>query len=92
MRKEVDQNECSGPVINSLARPSVLGSKIRTGVSSGGSRSMGRPKVIITDEERAEIWAYVQAAPINMTVRDMICRIGRDESPTAFPACLQRAD
>jgi hypothetical protein len=32
--------------------------------------------------------AFVEAAPIRMSVRDMICRIGRDESPTVFPACL----
>jgi hypothetical protein len=49
-------------------------------------------EIIITDEEQTEIWTYVQAAPVNMSVRDMICRIGRDESPTAFPACLQRVD
>jgi hypothetical protein len=48
-------------------------------------------EIEITDAERAEIWAYVQAAPVNMSVRDMICRIGRDESPTEFPAWLTAA-
>jgi hypothetical protein len=48
-------------------------------------------EIIIIDDERAELWAYVQAAPVNMSVRDMICRIGRDESPTEFPRWLQTA-
>jgi hypothetical protein len=60
-------------------------------ISDQAARGFGS-EIIITDEERAEIWAFVQAAPINMSVRDMICRIGRDESPTAFPACLQRVE
>jgi hypothetical protein len=47
-------------------------------------------EVKITDEEHSELWAFVQAAPVNMSVRDMICRIGRDESPTEFPCCLSK--
>jgi hypothetical protein len=46
----------------------------------------GASDIEITGEERAAVWTNVQAAPVNMSVRDMICRIGRDESPTEFPA------
>jgi hypothetical protein len=46
-------------------------------IISDQARSGFGSEIQITDEERAEIWTYVQASPVNMGVRDMICRIGQ---------------
>lgn len=56
-------------------------------ISSQSMRGFGA-EIRITDDERREIWALVDAAPISMSVRDMICRIGRGDPPDRFSPCL----
>lgn len=56
-------------------------------ISSQSMRGFGA-EIQITDDERREIWALVDAAPISMSVRDMICRIARGDPPDRFPTCL----
>ena len=45
-------------------------------------------KLRLAENERETVWEYVQAAPISMRIRDMLCRIGRDENPVVFPDYL----
>jgi hypothetical protein len=56
-------------------------------ISSQSMRGFGA-EIEMTDDERREIWALVEAAPISMSVRDMVCRIARGDPPDRFAACL----
>lgn len=51
-------------------------------------------EIDITDAERQELWDFVSAAPVSMSIRDMVCRIARGDAPDKFPAWMEptRAD
>lgn len=53
-------------------------------ISSQSMRGFGA-EIRITSEERAALWTLVSAAPVSMSVRDMICRIARGDAPDHFP-------
>lgn len=53
-------------------------------ISSQSARGFGA-QIEITAAERRELWGFVEAAPVNMSLRDMVCRIARGDAPDAFP-------
>lgn len=59
-------------------------------IGSQAMRGFGA-EIQITSEERTELWALVSAAPVNMSVRDMVCRIARGESGEWFSADIHAA-
>lgn len=58
--------------------------RARAVLSSQAMRGFGA-EIVITDAERRELWDFVSAAPVNMSLRDMVCRIARGDAPDKFP-------
>jgi hypothetical protein len=62
---------------------SITPLRARQIISQQAMRGIGA-EIEMTDDERTEVWSYVEVAPISMSTRDMLCRIGRGDSPTVF--------